>query len=95
MIVSCASLESGIQSYGGFCVVPNKGGCSPPDGSYLIFTKKEGTACNATDQIFILDQDGVIYHKCSKKNVCPQGNSFLVLLCTLVLLFLELFMNGI
>ena len=95
MTVWCASLESGIQSYGDFCVVPNKGGCSPPDGSYLIFTKKEGTACNATDQIFILDQDGVIYHKRSKKNVCPQGNSFLVLLCTLVLLFLELFMNGI
>ena len=64
-------------------MVPNKGGCSPPDGSYLIFTKKEGTACNATDQIFILDQDGVIYHKRSKKNVCPQANSFLVLLCTL------------
>ena len=42
-------------------MVPNKGGCSPPDGSYLIFTKKEGTTCNATDQIFILDQDGVIY----------------------------------
>ena len=57
--------------------------------------QKGRPACNATDQIFILDQDGVIYHKRSKKNVCPQGNSFLVLLCTLVLLFLELFMNGI
>ena len=48
--------------------------CSPPDGSYLFFTKKEGTACNVTDQIFVLDQDGVIHHKCSKKVVCPQGN---------------------
>ena len=83
MTIWCASLESGIRSYGDFCVAPNKGGCSPPDGSYLIFTKKEGTACNATDQIFVLDQDGVIYHKCSTKKVCPQGNSFLVLLCTL------------
>ena len=64
-------------------MAPNKGGCSPPDGSYLIFTKKEGTVCNATDQIFVLDQDGVIYHKCSKREVCPQGNSFLVLLSTL------------
>ena len=64
-------------------MAPNSGGCSPPDGSYLIFTKKDGTACNATDQIFILDQDGVIYHKCSKKEVCPQGNSFLALLRTL------------
>ncbi|RMX54469.1 hypothetical protein pdam_00013189 [Pocillopora damicornis] len=43
--------------------------------SYLIFTKKEGTVCNATDQIFVLDQDGVIYHKCSKKVVCPQDNN--------------------
>ncbi|XP_022804385.1 uncharacterized protein LOC111341674 [Stylophora pistillata] len=58
-----------------FCVVPNEGGCSPPDGSYLILTKTEGTACNATDQIFFLDQDGVIYHTCSRKVVCPQDNS--------------------
>ena len=65
-------------------MVPNKGGCSPPDGSFLIFTKREGTACNATDQIFLLDQDGVIYFdKRSKKELCPQGNSFLVLLSTL------------
>ncbi|PFX13518.1 Disintegrin and metalloproteinase domain-containing protein 9 [Stylophora pistillata] len=67
--------ESGIRSYGDFCVAPNEGGCSPPDGSYLIFTKKEGMACNATDQIFVLDQDGVIHHKCSKKVVCPQDNN--------------------
>lgn len=67
--------ESGIRSYGDFCVAPNEGGCSPPDGSYLIFTKKEGTACNATDQIFVLDQDGVIHHKCSKKVICPQDNN--------------------
>ena len=96
--VWCASLESGIRSYGDFCVAPNKGGCSPLDGSFLIFTKREGTACNATDQIFLLDQDGVIYHKCSKKEVCPHGNNFLVLLCTLSFVvsgIIFLFMNGI
>ncbi|XP_066015738.1 protein crumbs homolog 1-like isoform X2 [Pocillopora verrucosa] len=71
----CERGESGIRSSGDFCVAPNRGGCSPPDGSYLIFTKKDGTACNATDQIFILDQDGVIYHKCSTKKVCPQDNN--------------------
>ena len=81
--VWCASLESGIRGHDDFCVAPIKGGCSPTDGSYLIFTKKEGTACNATDQIFLLDQDGVIYDKRSKKELCPQGNSFLVLLSTL------------
>ncbi|PFX16851.1 hypothetical protein AWC38_SpisGene18856 [Stylophora pistillata] len=58
-----------------FCVAPNEGGCSPPDGSYLNLTKTEGTACNATDQIFLLDQDGVIYHICSGKVVCPQDNN--------------------
>ena len=98
MSIWCASLESGIRSYGDFCVAPNKRGCSPPDGSYLIFTKKDGTACNATDQIFLLDQDGVIYHKCSTKKVCPQGNNFLVLHCTLSVVvsgIIYLFMNGI
>lgn len=66
--------ESGIRSYGDFCVAPNNTGCSPPDGTYLIFTKKRGMACNATDMIFVFDQDGVIHHKCSKKVICPQGN---------------------
>nr|XP_058961078.1 uncharacterized protein LOC131788010 isoform X2 [Pocillopora verrucosa] len=65
----------GIRSYGDYCVAPNRGGCSPPGGSYLIFTKKQGTACNARDQIFRLDQNGVIHHKCSGKVVCPQDNN--------------------
>ncbi|RMX44841.1 hypothetical protein pdam_00009262 [Pocillopora damicornis] len=34
-----------------------------------------GTSCNAIDQIFILDEDGVIHHKCSKKVICPEGNN--------------------
>lgn len=67
--------ESGIRMYYNYCVAPNKGGCSPPDGAYLIATKKEGTSCNAIDQIFILDEDGVIHHKCSKKVICPEGNN--------------------
>ncbi|XP_074614387.1 uncharacterized protein LOC141874129 [Acropora palmata] len=67
--------ESGIRSYGDYCVAPNTGGCSPPDGAYLILTKKRGTACNQTDMIFVLDWDGVIHHKCSKKVVCPQDNN--------------------
>lgn len=63
--------------YYNYCVAPNKGGCSPPDGAYLIATKKEGTSCNAIDQIFILDEDGVIHHKCSKKVICPEGEYLL------------------
>ena len=38
--------ESGIRSYGDYCIAPNTGGCSPPDGAYLIFTKTRGSACN-------------------------------------------------
>jgi len=67
--------ESGIRSYGDYCVAPNTGGCSPPDGSYLTYTKKRGSACNETDMIFVLDWDGVIHHKCSKKLICPQDNN--------------------
>ncbi|XP_022804373.1 uncharacterized protein LOC111341663 [Stylophora pistillata] len=66
--------ESGIRMYNDYCVAPNEGGCSPPDGAYLIATKIEGTSCNAIDQIFLLDEDGVIHHKCSKKVICPEGN---------------------
>ena len=68
--------ESGIRSYGDYCVAPNTGGCSPPDGAYLILTKNRGTACNQTDMIFVFDWEGVIHHKCSKKVVCPQGETF-------------------
>lgn len=67
--------ESGIRSYDDFCVTPNTGGCSPPDGAYLILTKTRGTACNETDMIFVLDWDGVIHHKCSKKVVCPEDKN--------------------
>ncbi|KAL9951073.1 hypothetical protein ACROYT_G043669 [Oculina patagonica] len=72
--------ESGIRSYGDYCVVPNNVGCSPPDGTHLIFTKNRGSACNATDMMFVFDWDGVIHHKCSKKVICPQGNYVLSLL---------------
>ncbi|XP_022804383.1 uncharacterized protein LOC111341671 [Stylophora pistillata] len=71
----CERGGSGIRSYMDFCVAPIEGGCSPPDGSYLILTKTKGTACNATDQMFLLDQNGVIYHMCSRKVVCPQHNN--------------------
>lgn len=74
-------LESGIRMYYNYCVAPNKRGCSPPDGAYLIATKKEGTLCNAIDQIFILDEDGVIHHKCSKKVICPEGDYLLSIFC--------------
>ena len=67
--------------YYNYCVAPNKRGCSPPDGAYLIATKKEGTLCNAIDQIFILDEDGVIHHKCSKKVICPEGDYLLSIFC--------------
>ncbi|XP_078353171.1 properdin-like [Oculina patagonica] len=67
--------ESGIRSYGDYCVVPNNAGCSPPDGTHLIFTKNRGSACNETDMMFVFDWDGVIHHKCSKKVICPQDNS--------------------
>ncbi|KAJ7386462.1 hypothetical protein OS493_008591 [Desmophyllum pertusum] len=67
--------ESGIRSYGDYCIAPNNAGCSPPDGTYLIFTKKRGLGCNATDLIFVLDWDGVIHHKCSKKVICPESNN--------------------
>lgn len=66
--------ESGIRSYGDYCVAPNTGGCSPPNGAHLIFTKQRGSACNETDMIFVFDWDGVIHHKCSKKVICPQNN---------------------
>ncbi|XP_073247149.1 uncharacterized protein [Porites lutea] len=67
--------ESGIRTYGDYCVAPNNEGCSSPDGTYLIFTKRKGSSCNETDMIFVFDWDGVIHHKCSKKVICPQDNN--------------------
>ena len=40
----------------------------------VILSLRKSTVCNVTDQIFVLDQEGVIHHKCSKKVACPQGN---------------------
>ena len=51
-------------------------GCSPPDGSHLIFTKRNRSAVNNTDMIFVFDWDGVIYRKCNKKvDICPDGKN--------------------
>ena len=96
----CRLLAGGIRSYGDYCVAPNRGGCSPPGGSYLIFTKKKGTACNARDQIFRLDQNGVIHHKCSGKVVCPQGKLMLARLispafvCLHLVVFVSRYQNN-
>ena len=96
----CRLLAGGIRSYGDYCVAPNRGGCSPPGGSYLIFTKKQGTACNARDQIFRLDQNGVIHHKCSGKVVCPQGKLMLARLifpafvCLHLVVFVSRYQNN-
>ena len=95
MIVWCASLESGIQSYGGFCVVPNKGGCSPPDGSYLIFTKKEGLLVMQPIRFLFSTRMELFITSTARKMFVHRVTVFLFYFVPYVLLFLELFMNGI
>ena len=67
--------ESPIRSTSGhYCVVPDKASCSAAEleDSYLVF-KKQDENCTAPEATFVLDQDGVIHHKCSKKIVCGEG----------------------
>lgn len=36
-------LQSGIRSYGDFCIAPNKPGCPPSNEVHLIYTKQRGS----------------------------------------------------
>ena len=45
-------------------------GCSPPDGSHLIFTKRNRSAVNNTDMIFVFDWDGVA--SAARKSISAQ-----------------------
>ncbi|EDO32333.1 predicted protein [Nematostella vectensis] len=64
--------ESPIKSYGGYCVQPTSGDCSPGEGSHLILRKAD-SSCSAPYMNFVIDSDGVIHHKCSGKVICPGG----------------------
>ena len=78
------------RSNGDFCVAPNKGGCSPPDGSYLIFTKREGTAW-----FFFSPKMELFITSAARKKFVHRVTVFLFYFVSYVLLFLVLFMNGI
>ena len=74
-------------------MVPNKGGCSPPDGSYLIFTKKEGLL--VMKPIRFLFSMELFITSTARKMFVHRVTVFLFYFVPYVLLFLELFMNGI
>ena len=77
--------ESPIRSTSdNYCVVPDKTSCSAAEleDRYLV-SKKQDENCTAPEATFVLDQDGVIHHKCSKKTVCGKGTNYSRLLALL------------
>jgi hypothetical protein len=42
---------------------------------HALILKKFDENCSADYMNFIIDDDGIIYHKCSGKVVCPDGKS--------------------
>ena len=52
-----------------YCVAPELRGGVP-----LLMALTSLQLCNAIVQIFLLDEDGVIHHKCSKKVIGPEGD---------------------
>lgn len=71
------SIESPIRSYGGYCIQPKSGDCNPKENmttlSHSLIFKRADTNCSADYMNFLFDADGMIYHKCSGKIVCPEG----------------------
>ncbi|XP_020917647.2 A disintegrin and metalloproteinase with thrombospondin motifs 18 [Exaiptasia diaphana] len=70
--------ESPIRTYDNYCVQPKSGDCNPVQDtstwSHSLIMKRADESCSAKHLNFIFDSDGRIYHKCSGKVVCPQGN---------------------
>lgn len=71
------SIESPIRSYGGYCIQPKSGDCNPKENtttlSHSLIFRRADTNCSADYMNFLFDADGMIYHKCSGKIVCPEG----------------------
>ena len=61
-----------IRAYNDYCLQPKDAGCSPPDDTTVIWKRQQGTACEEDYKQFRLSADGVLYHHCSGKRVCPQ-----------------------
>jgi len=65
--------KSPIRAYGGFCLRPENGGCSPADNTRLIYIRD--TPQCSEDYMMFTYHDDVLTHKCSGKKVCPQGGT--------------------
>lgn len=64
---------SPIRTYGGFCLQPENGGCSPTDNTRLVYIR-DTPQCSKDYMVFTYHDD-VLTHKCSGKRVCPQGGT--------------------
>ncbi|XP_048584529.1 uncharacterized protein LOC5514577 [Nematostella vectensis] len=70
--------ESPIRSYGGYCIMPKSADCNPvvdtTTWTHALVFHAYDTNCTAKYMNFVIDSDGIIYHRCSGKVVCPEGD---------------------
>ena len=64
-----------IRAYNDYCLQPKAAGCSPPDDTTVLWQRQQGTACEKDYKQFRLNADGVLYHHCSGKRVCPKNGA--------------------
>ncbi|KXJ20505.1 putative RNA-directed DNA polymerase from transposon BS [Exaiptasia diaphana] len=67
------------ERYGSYlCLQPKSGDCNPIENqttwTHGLVWKLADKSCSAEYMKFLFDADGIIYHKCSGKIVCPHEN---------------------
>ena len=64
-----------LKAYNDYCIVPKNESCNPHENSRIVF--KNGYECKEKHMEFRLDANGILWHHCSNKRVCPEnGNTW-------------------
>ncbi|KAK3716436.1 hypothetical protein QZH41_016844, partial [Actinostola sp. cb2023] len=78
-LYGCSSNEANptdatpLKPYNDYCIVPKNETCTPYDKSRIVF--KSGNECNQKYMDFRLDANGILWHHCSKRRVCPENEN--------------------
>ncbi|KAK3716434.1 hypothetical protein QZH41_016845, partial [Actinostola sp. cb2023] len=78
-LYGCSSNEANptdatpLKPYNDYCIVPKNETCTPRDKSRIVF--KSGSECNQKYMEFRLDANGILWHHCSKRRVCPENGN--------------------
>ncbi|XP_031572100.1 uncharacterized protein LOC116306186 isoform X2 [Actinia tenebrosa] len=68
-----AAIPTPLKPYNNYCIVPQDQKCIPEENTKVIF--KYGYECKEEYMKFRLDTNGILWHHCSGRRVCPENGN--------------------